>query len=174
LILAASGELLGQERSFELSLHAAPGASYSELDGFDFDLGLGLGFGWWLSESWALDLRAFRFDGDQRFAETSIDVLEAGARRHFALDSSWRPFVSFGAHYQDEEVERDVFCVQAPCPRQRSDTSALGLFGGGGVDWYFTERAALRLEGRAAFYDSDLSGDKESSFQATVGVVFRP
>lgn len=169
-----SDRLLAQERHFEFSLQTAPGVSYSNLDGYDFDLGLGLGVGWSLSDIWTVEARGMFTNGDRRFSDSSVDVFQLGLRRSYQTGSSWHPFFSFGAHYQHEEVDYQVVCVRAPCPRQRDRGSSYGGFAGGGVDWQFADWAALRFEGRAALYDSHLSDGTESSFLGTVGVVFHP
>jgi hypothetical protein len=112
---------------------------------------------------------------DSRFESLRLDTYQLGLRRSFALASSWHPFVQLGAHYQSGDIETVVFCesVIGPCPTQRSSRDEPGLFVGGGVDWDFARRAALRFDGRLVVYDSDATGDNATSSDLTAGLVFR-
>lgn len=164
---------------FELSLMVEPGGSYSDYEGFDFDLGYGLGLGWGFADDWSLELRGLRRESDSRFQSLELDTFQLGLRRAFDLASAWRPFVQAGAHYQTGEIESEVVCLDAggqvtfPCPNRIESRDELGGFVGGGVDWLFSKRAALRFDGRYVVYESDATGDSEDTLDLTVGVAFR-
>jgi len=55
----------------------------------------------------------------------------------------------------------------------RQDEEAVGPMVGGGVDWHWTEAAALRFDGRLSVYDSDLTGSVEEDLDLSLGLVFR-
>lgn len=173
--LTALAPLSAQENPFELSLIAVPGGSYSEYDDFDFDMGYGVGVGWAFAEDWSAELRGLRRESDSTFEMLELDSFELGLRRHFS-DGAWRPFVQLGALHQTGDIERQVVCTQPvtdPCPPLTEERSESGAFVGGGVDWNFSSRAALRLDGRALFYESDRTGDTDDRVEATAGIVLR-
>lgn len=175
-IFATAPTLSAQEHPFELSVVLEPGGSYSDYEGFDLDLGYGVGLGWAFSDAWSAELRWLGRESDSRFSDLDLDTYQLGVRRTFAAGSAWRPFVELGAHYQSAEIEFEVVCIDPirdPCPPMRSSPEELGAFVGGGADWYFSRRAALRLDGRVAVYDSDSSGDTEDSIDLTAGIVLR-
>jgi hypothetical protein len=173
--IAFAAASAASEHGLEVFVVVEPAASYSDFEGFDFDPGLGLGAGWEIGRGWWAELRALLTDADRRGAEAEVTSWQLGARRFFATGSAWEPFVAFGGHYQEREVEREVVCVdvRAPCPPRREEQEDLGGFLGGGVDWRFAGRLALRLEGRVALYDSESSGDVESATDVTAGLTYR-
>ncbi len=175
-LLAAAAPLAAQSERFELSLLVLPGGSYSEYEGLDFDLGWGAGAGWRWSEAWSGELRGTRREHDGRFSELALDTLELGVRRHFLAGADWQPFLQVGVLRQESERRHQVVCVEpvtGPCPPLVDDESENGGFVGGGMDWRFTRRVALRLDGRAVFYDSERSGDSEDRVDVSAGLVVR-
>ncbi len=173
---AASASLLAQENPFELSLVVVPSGSYSEYEGSDFDLGYGLGLGWAYSEHWSAELRGLRRENDSEFAHYELDTYELGLRRRFRGADDWRPFVLFGALYQEAKRESPNYCVATvtfPCPPDIQRNSESGAFVGGGVDWNFTPHFALRLDGRGSIYESDSTGDADVRVDLTAGLVLR-
>lgn len=169
LLLSSALPLAAQpgDKDFDLSIVLEPGGSYSDSDGADLDLGYGLGFGWRFGARWGVELRALRNEG--RFIDT--DNVELGLRRFLGAPRAWRPFVSFGAHLEDTDVTCGgpaVLCLSTPDP-----SNELGAFGGGGVDWQFSERSGLRFEGRATFIDTDEPGHDAADLDVTAGYVFR-
>lgn len=174
--LVVSSSLCAQEDPFEVSVIVVPGGSYSDYEGFDFDLGYGVGLGWAFSDDWSVELRGLRRESDSSFSELELDSYQLGLRRHFSAGSAWRPFVQAGAHHQTGSIEEDVFCTQpvtSPCPPHVSDRSETGGFVGGGIDWNFSSRFALRLDGRALFYESDATGDFDNRVDLSAGLVLR-
>lgn len=173
--LLAPLPLAASEPGFELSLVAAPSASYSDYDGFEFDTGLGLGLGWAFSERWSVELRGLWRESDRfgDFEQLDHQTFDLGLRRHFLPGSSWQPFLQAGASLQRAEVVREVVCtvpIVSPCPPEVEDRDDVGGFVGGGVDWNFSRRAALRFDGRLILLDSDAGGER---VDATAGLVFR-
>jgi len=165
----AAAPAIGQRLPLEVSVVVKPGASYSDYEGFELDTGYGLGIGWAFSDSWSMELRGLFADGDA----ADVETYQMGLRRAFAGAGAWRPFVQAGLHFQRSELEREVVCVRAPCPPLEERHEDLGAYAGGGVDWRFAPRAALRLDGRLAVYDSDRSGSAEESADVTAGLVLR-
>lgn len=160
---------LAEEPSFEVSAVVEPSGSYSEYRGFDLDTGLGFGLGWHFAPRWTGEVRALFHDGDI----ASTDTYQLGVRYAFDLGGSWHPFAVGGVHYGRSEVDYEVVCFRAPCPPHRSSDSVTGLFAGGGADWQFSRRTALRLEGRFAVYDSDAGDDSTDATDLTAGIVVR-
>lgn len=155
-----------EDEKLELSIVIEPGGSYSDRDGLDLDVGYGLGFGWRFGERWGVELRAFHSDG--RFVDGT--AVELGLRRVLGGPRAWRPFVTFGAHLEETDVDcGSDFCIALV----DSSSSELGAFAGGGVDWQFNDRSAVRFDGRAAVYDSDRLNDTEFDLDLTVGYVLR-
>jgi hypothetical protein len=167
--LVASAPASAQRLPLEFSVVVEPGASYSDYEGFELDAGYGVGFAVIFSESFALDLRGLRSDGSRAEVETS----QVGLRRAVGGGGAWQPFVLAGLHFQRSELEHQVVCVRAPCPPLVERHEDLGVFAGGGVDWRFASRAALRLDGRLAVYDSERSDGTEESVDVTAGLVVR-
>jgi hypothetical protein len=165
----ATAAAAGQAERFELSVVAEPGASYSDYEGFDVDLGFGVGVGWLLAEPWSVELRGLFAEGDV----VDVETFQLGLRRGFPGAGAWRPFVQAGLHFQRSELEIEVFCIQAPCPPLEERHEDFGVYAGGGVDWGFARRAALRLDGRLAVYDSGRSGGTEDTLDVTAGLVVR-
>lgn len=155
--------------SFELSAVVEPAGSYSEVEGFDLDTGLGLGLGWRFTPLWTAELRALFHDGDS----AASDTFQLGVHRSFDLGSTWRPFVVAGLHHQRTELDYEVVCFRAPCPPLSASYADTGIFLGGGADWQFARRAALRLEARQALYDSEHTDDLENATDLTAGIVAR-
>ena len=169
LVAASFSPALAQRGPAELSFVLSPAASYSDYEGFDLDTGFGVGLAWPLGSSWSLDLRAMHRDG----RHSDLDTFQVGARGLFDRQAAWQPFFVAGAHAQRAKVEEQVFCVTTPCPPRTLQYTDYGAFAGGGVDWIFTQRAALRFEGRLAAYDSERSGDIETTLDLTAGIVLR-
>ncbi len=165
--------LAAQENPFELSLVAVPGSSEAQYLGDDFELGYGVGLGWGFAEDWAVELRGLRRENDSPFVDITLDSYELGLRRYFG--AALRPFVQLGALHQSAEIGQEIRCavgVRAPCP-QVVERNENGGFVGGGVDWNFSSRAALRFDGRALYYESDATGETENRLDLTAGLVFR-
>lgn len=162
--------------AYELALVFAPSASYSDFAGVEVDSAYGLGLGWAWSEVWGIELRGLYSDDDGPFTRYEQRSFELGLRRAFLPAAAWRPYALAGARYRDARWEADVICVQqvgAPCDPLRQDDEAVGPMVGGGVDWHWTEAAALRFDGRLSVYDSDLTGSVEEDLDLSLGLVFR-
>jgi hypothetical protein len=166
-----------QDRPLELSVLVAPGATYSEIDGFDLDsTAYGLGAGWRLSEAWSLEVRGLIRENDSGSAEFEEQTFDLGLRRAIGGGEAWRPFLQAGARYRNAEANYQVVCVDDvtfPCPPLRDEREEYGPFVGGGVDWIFGRAAALRFDGRLSIYESDAAGGTEEDVDLTVGLVFR-
>lgn len=173
LCLAVLGGTSGNaaERPLEIAITVAPKASYSTIGGYDLGVTAGLAVGWRFSERWSVEIRGLRSRGDR----IDLDSVQLGARRFFDLGGAWWPFVHGGLYRERTETDDLVVCVQAiqfPCPRRRTSDENDGLFAGAGVDWRFTARAALRIDGLVMAADTERYGT-ETWQSAGVGLAFR-
>lgn len=172
-VLAFAARAAAAGDAFEFGLGLEPDGPPSDYSGIDLDAGLFASFGWRFDEPWTLELRVMDQDGSR----VDLTSWQAGLRYHLPAAVDWVPFVQGGVHYGDVAARNEVVClargIRGPCPPLSASYEDLGVWAGGGVDWRFDPRFALRLDGRLVAYDSDLTGDLETDVDLTAGVVFR-
>jgi hypothetical protein len=168
MILSAAAPGGAVERPFEVAVTMAPQASFSQVGGYDLGVTTGLGLGWHFTRVWSSEIRALRSNGDQ----IDLASVQLGVRRFFDLGGDWWPFVHGGLYRERTETEEVVFCLQAPCPPRRLRETNEGVFAGAGVDWRFSDRAALRIDGLVMAADTERYGT-ETWQSAGVGLAFR-
>lgn len=151
-----------QENPFQLVLGVTPGASYSEIDGFDFQHGFSIGLDYFLASRWAVEVRG-QIDGYARTSsgeDLEAYSLDLAGQYDLFRGDKWRFFSAAGLRYAKSDFRLTGL----------DDDSGLGLLVGLGTEFSLSRRFALRLDATAV--PIDLGGYDERRGDVILGVGF--
>lgn len=152
-----------EERPIQLLLGVTPGASYSEIDGFDYEQGYTLGLGYFWTSRWAAEIRG-TLDGYIRTGsgeDLEAYSLDLASRYYFFTGRKWGAFSALGLRYAKSD-----FGV----PASSGDDSGVGLLFGLGSELSLSKRFSLRMDLNAV--PVDFGGYDERLEDLTFGVAF--